>query len=73
MRRNLRYDGELLHIAAHHGMNAKALKRLHTLYPMRPSAAGQISGRVIAQKKPVCIADIQESIAKLLADAASES
>src|SRR5436190_16867677 len=31
----LRYDGELLHIAAHHGMNDKALKWLHALYPMR--------------------------------------
>src|SRR4051812_6466673 len=56
----LRYDGELLHIAANYGMNAKVLKRLHARYPMRPSVAGQISGRVIAQKKPVCIADVLE-------------
>src|SRR5207302_1243272 len=40
------------------GFNEKARQRLKQLYPLPLSANTQISGRVIAQKKPVCISDV---------------
>ncbi len=53
----LRFDGEMLHIAAAHGFAPEFLKELHAKYPMRPDPS-QISGRVIAQKCVVKIADV---------------
>ena len=41
-----RYDGELVHVAAHHGLTPEVLAVLDRLYPMRP-ARDQASGRVI--------------------------
>jgi two-component system NtrC family sensor kinase len=55
----LRYDGEMLHIAAHHGFKPETLERLHSMYPMRP-AQTQLSGRVILERR---VAQIRDALA----------
>jgi signal transduction histidine kinase len=55
----LRYDGEMLHIAAHHGFKPETLERLHSMYPMRP-ARTQLSGRVILERR---VAQIRDALA----------
>jgi GAF domain-containing protein len=52
----LRYDGEQLHVAAHHGFDPAFLERLHSMYPMKPDGR-QISGRVIRDKAVIHIGD----------------
>ncbi|HEY5896228.1 MAG TPA: GAF domain-containing protein [Burkholderiales bacterium] len=52
----LRYDGRLLHMAAHHGFNAAVLKRMSELYPM-PAGPKQVAGRVVERKAVVRIRD----------------
>jgi GAF domain-containing protein len=47
----LRFDGALLHLAAHHGMSPEAVAALQSVYPLAPgrgSAAGRsiLSGRI---------------------------
>src|SRR3954470_16504693 len=51
-----RFDGEMLHVAAHHGFDRGFVKRLHAMYPMRPTP-NQLSGRVVLKKAVVGIAD----------------
>jgi signal transduction histidine kinase len=55
----LRYDGEMLHIAAHYGFKPETLERLHSMYPMRP-ARTQLSGRVILERR---VAQIRDALA----------
>jgi two-component system NtrC family sensor kinase len=55
----LRYDGEMLHIAAHYGFKPETLERLHSMYPMRP-AQTQLSGRVILERR---VAQIRDALA----------
>jgi two-component system, NtrC family, sensor kinase len=60
-----RFDGELLHAAAHHDVPAPTLEILRRDYPMPPSA-GYMSGRAILARRIVTIEDV-------LADALYES
>ena len=55
------YDGELLHLAAHHGFKAEFVARLNAKYPMRPDAS-QLSGRVIMQARAIHIPDAQSDV-----------
>ena len=52
-----RFDGELLHLAAHHKYTPDRLELLQRLYPMRPSRE-QLSGRAILAKAVVQVADL---------------
>ena len=52
-----RFDGELLHLAAHHNYTPDILELLQRLYPMRPSRE-QLSGRAILAKAVVQVADL---------------
>jgi signal transduction histidine kinase len=52
-----RYDGELLHLAAHHNFSEAGLAGTHEQYPMRPSRA-HISGRSILAGATVQIPDV---------------
>jgi GAF domain-containing protein len=60
-----RFDGELLHAAAHHDVPAPTLEILRRDYPMPPSA-GYMSGRAFLARRIVTIEDV-------LADALYES
>jgi signal transduction histidine kinase len=51
-----RYDGDMLHIVAHHGFAPQFLERLESKYPMRPGP-NQVSGLVIMEGGVVRIAD----------------
>src|SRR5262249_38420713 len=52
-----RFDGELVHLAAHINLTAENVQVLQRLYPMRPSL-GQGSGRAILAGATVCIEDV---------------
>jgi GAF domain-containing protein/DNA-binding response OmpR family regulator len=52
----LRFDGELVHLVAHHNQSAEALASLERAYPMRPSRT-QVSGRAILSR---AVAEIQD-------------
>jgi GAF domain-containing protein/anti-sigma regulatory factor (Ser/Thr protein kinase) len=54
-----RFDGEQIHIAAHHNYTADALRVMQEMYPMRPSRE-QMSGRVILTRSVVHIEDLLE-------------
>jgi signal transduction histidine kinase len=54
-----RFDGEQIHIAAHHNYTPDALRVMQEMYPMRPSRQ-QVSGRVILGRAVVQIADLVE-------------
>ena len=51
-----RFDGDLLHLVAHHHMPDELLAMLHGLYPMRPSRR-HASGRAVISGAVVEIAD----------------
>jgi GAF domain-containing protein len=53
----LRFDGELVHLVAHHNQPAEALASLERAYPMRPSR-GQVSGRAILSRAVAEIHDV---------------
>jgi GAF domain-containing protein/CheY-like chemotaxis protein len=53
-----RFDGELLHLVAHHNLTGDTLAALQRLYPMRPSRR-QASGRAILSSAVVEITDVQ--------------
>jgi len=53
-----RFDGELLHLVAHHNMTGELLEMLQRLYPMRPSRI-HASGRAIMSAALVEIEDAQ--------------
>ena len=54
-----RFDGEQIHIAAHHNYTPDALRVMQEMYPMRPSRQ-QVSGRVILSRAVVQIEDLME-------------
>ena len=54
----LRFDGELLHVAATHGFAPEFVRRLRAAYPRAPDAL-QLSGRVILRGEATHIADAQ--------------
>ena len=54
-----RFDGEQIHIAAHHNYTPNALRVVQEMYPMRPNRQ-QVSGRVILTRSVVHIEDLLE-------------
>jgi GAF domain-containing protein len=54
-----RFDGEQIHIAAHHNYTPDALRVMQEMYPMRPSRQ-LVSGRVILTRSVVQIEDLME-------------
>ena len=52
-----RFDGDVIHLVAHHNMNPEALASLQRAYPMRPSRA-QASGRAILTRAVAEIRDV---------------
>jgi GAF domain-containing protein/anti-sigma regulatory factor (Ser/Thr protein kinase) len=54
----LRFDGELVHLVAHHNQPAEALASLERAYPMRPSRM-QVSGRAILSRAVAEIYDVR--------------
>jgi GAF domain-containing protein len=54
----LRFDGELVHLVAHHNQPAEALASLERAYPMRPSRV-QVSGRAILSRAVAEIHDVR--------------
>jgi GAF domain-containing protein/CheY-like chemotaxis protein len=54
----LRFDGELVHLVAHHNQSAEALASLERAYPMRPGHT-QVSGRAILSRSVAEIPDVR--------------
>ena len=54
-----RFDGDLLHLVAHHGVAAEVLEALQGVYPMRPTRA-HVSGRAILGRAVAEIPDVRE-------------
>ena len=54
-----RFDGQLLHLAAHHNVSPDRLDALQRIYPMPPSR-GSVSGRSILSRVAVHVADIAQ-------------
>ena len=52
-----RFDGEMLHLVAHHNFTPDILELMRQLYPMRPSR-DQLSGRAILAKAVVQVEDL---------------
>ena len=48
----LRYDGDLLHIAATHGFSPQELEKVRAKYPVRAGDQSVLSARVIVSCKP---------------------
>jgi GAF domain-containing protein/CheY-like chemotaxis protein len=53
-----RFDGELIHLVAHHNQSAAALAALQRAYPMRPNRT-QASGRAILSRSVAEIPDVR--------------
>ncbi|HSB41516.1 MAG TPA: GAF domain-containing protein [Methylomirabilota bacterium] len=53
-----RFDGDLIHLVAHHNQSPEALAALQAAYPMRPSRA-QVSGRAILGRRVTEIPDVR--------------
>ena len=58
----LRYDGNLLHIAASYGFSAEDERRLRWKYPIEPGDASVLSGRVIRSGRIERIDDIESDV-----------
>jgi two-component system, NtrC family, sensor kinase len=54
----VRYDGELLHLAAHAHVTTEAVEAMGRIYPMRPSRA-TVVGRAILERAVVHLPDVQ--------------
>jgi signal transduction histidine kinase/DNA-binding response OmpR family regulator/putative methionine-R-sulfoxide reductase with GAF domain len=54
-----RFDGELVHLAAHHNVSPDRLDLLQRIYPM-PASRGSVSGRSILGRVAVHVADITQ-------------
>ena len=52
------FDGDLLHLVAHHDQPPEALAALHRAYPMPPTRA-QVSGRAILDRAAAQIPDVR--------------
>ena len=57
-----RFDGELVHLVAHHNFAAEALEHFNRAYPTPPGQATQ-AAQAILERKVVHTADAQEDIA----------
>src|SRR6185503_107473 len=53
-----RYDGELIHLAAHSHVTAEGAEVMQRIFPMRPARTG-IHGRIIQERGVVHIPDAQ--------------
>ncbi|HEU5190234.1 MAG TPA: GAF domain-containing protein [Methylomirabilota bacterium] len=53
----MRFDGQLIHIAAHHNVSPERLASLSRTYPRPPSREG-VSGRVIISRSVVHVPDV---------------
>jgi GAF domain-containing protein len=54
-----RFDGERLHLAAHHNLTPEALQALRAAYPMQPSRT-HVSGRAVLDRAVAVIEDVLE-------------
>src|SRR5262249_46968828 len=54
----VRYDGELITLAAHHNLDHAALEALHQIWPMRPDDR-TVMGRTILQRNVVHVPDVE--------------
>jgi GAF domain-containing protein len=54
-----RFDGELIHVAAHHNYTPEGLRALHAMYPVRPNRQ-LVSGRAILTRTIVHVEDALE-------------
>src|SRR5262245_13413978 len=55
----IRFDGKLMHLAAHHNLSPERLAMLERVYPHAPSR-GSVSGRVILTRTAVQVADVSQ-------------
>jgi len=53
----IRFDGQLMHLAAHHNVSPDRLDAVERIYPMPPSR-GSVAGRSILSRVAVHVADI---------------
>ena len=53
-----KFDGDLMHVVAHHNYTPEALNALRRVYPARPSRA-LFTGRAILERKVVHIPDVE--------------
>jgi two-component system, NtrC family, sensor kinase len=53
----IRFDGQLMHLAAHHNLSPERLETLERTYPLAPTR-GSVSGRVITTHAVVQVPDI---------------
>jgi two-component system, NtrC family, sensor kinase len=53
----LRYDGQVISIAAHHNLDPEGLRLLQTIYPMSPKP-GSLVARALTERRVVHIGDI---------------
>jgi GAF domain-containing protein len=56
-----RFDGEQLHLVAHHGVSPETLDVLQRAYPM-PPARSQVSGRAVLDRAVAAIHDVQSDV-----------
>jgi hypothetical protein len=56
-----RFDGELIHFVAQHGLSAAACEAIRRAYPMKPSRKGA-AGRSVLSGKVEQIPDIDEDL-----------
>src|SRR6266487_239235 len=42
-----RYDGSLIHFAAHHGLSARALEEMGRVYPLKPGQATTVARSIL--------------------------
>ena len=64
-----RFDGQLIHVAAHVATSSALLEALERTYPMRPGH-GTASARAILTRAPVVIPDVEHDAEYEFADAA---
>jgi len=61
----IRFDGHLMHLAAHHNISPERLRALEQIYPMAPNR-GSVSGRVIVTRAVAHVPDISKDPAYAL-------
>jgi signal transduction histidine kinase len=55
----LRFDGTMMHLAAHYNLNPERLEVLERIFPMAPTR-GSVSGRVILTRTTVQVVDVSQ-------------
>src|SRR6185503_3324580 len=53
----MRYDGELIHVVAFHGLPEEPMREINALYPMKPGR-GTVTSRAVLEAAPVQIPDV---------------